>query len=505
MDCKCPESPHIAPSTYSPIRNGMATPSLPSLDLPVLETVPEVDPASLVVQPLPTADGAVVEAVSAALLSPTSMTVPSPPIGTAVDLMDTPSIRVLETPEIRPISPPPPPIPAESASAVGAPVAPPPSSSSRGLSRGQGSAVWSARLAARAKEKEVHEKGKERDLRGTDASNYASLGLGIHVKGESAGTFRDRTVNNESTVVGALVEVKDELKHHTAEHAEQYDMTLRELADTAAVAKLADDTAKQAAATAAVAARALPPITDAINRSLKTLQITTSALQSHSTAIQSHSQAIIGVQQEVVGVRDGLQDLRMDVADLQRHISTTTTAPRSAVPVTSPGNPSLIRQQPPTNITSPAKRSRGNNGRQINRTMGSRAAPIVIQDSLTAAPVQCPPLSDTPSHSVIFTVSRLDQDAVEASRRVAGAIPGVGTQAIAEVVHTTVCGSALVRFRSKDAAKAFVQLLRHRDAMTQLGATAAFALLPPSPQQISPLDNALNNVHDILSNPVQGN
>ncbi|SJL10995.1 uncharacterized protein ARMOST_14393 [Armillaria ostoyae] len=420
------------------------------------------------------------------------------------DSVDTPPIGVLDPSELRPMSPPPP-VAAESVSVVTNPVVTPPSSSSRGLSRGQGSAVWSARLAARAKEKEVREKGKERDLRGTDASNYASLGLGIHVKGESAGAFRDRTINNESTIVGALVELKDELKHHTAGHAEQYDMTLRGLADTAAVAKLADDTAKQAAATAAVAARALPPLTDAINRSLKTLQITTSALQSHSTAIQSHSQAIVDVRQEVVGVRSGLQDLRTDMADLQRHISTTTTAPMSAVPVTSLGNPSLIRQQPPTNITSPAKRSRGNNGRQNNRSTGSRAAPIVVQDSLMAAPVECPPLSDAPGHSVIFTVSRLDQDAVEACRRVAGAIPGVGMQAIAEVTYTTVRGSALVRFRSQGAATAFVQLLRHRDAVTQLGATAGFALLPPSPQQFSPTDNALNNVRDILSNPVQGN
>ncbi len=60
---------------------------------------------------------------------------------------------------------------------------------------------------------------------------------------------------------------------------------------TAAVAKLADNTVKQAAATAVMAARALCPITNAINHSLKTLQIITSALQSYYTAIQSHSQS----------------------------------------------------------------------------------------------------------------------------------------------------------------------------------------------------------------------
>lgn len=482
----------------------MTTPLPAVLDLPALETVPEVDPASLVVQPLPATDDAVVEAVSAAL-SPTRSTAPSAAIGSSVDFVEPPPKRVVDTSDLRAMSPPPPPVSAESDPGGATPIMTPPSSSSRGLSRGQGSAVWSARLAARAKEKEVREKGKERDLRGTDASNYASLGLGIHIKGESAGAFRDRTINNESTIVGTLVEVKDELKHHAAEHAEQYDMSLRGLADTAAVAKLAEDTAKQAAATASMATRALPPLTDAINRSLKTLQITTSALQSHSTAIQSHSQAIVDVRQEVVGVRDGLQDLQTHVVDLQRHISTTTAAPMSTVPVMSPGNPSLIRQQPPTNASSPAKRSRGNNGRQNNRSAGSRGAPIVVQDSLTTAPVQCPPLSDAPSHSVIFTVSRLDQDAVEASRRVAGAIPGVGMHAIAEASHTTVRGSALVRFRSQGAATAFVQLLRHRDAVSQLGATAGFALLPPSPLQFSPTDNALNNVRDILSNPVQGN
>lgn len=324
------------------------------------------------------------------------------------------------------------------------------------------------------------------------------------MKGESAGAFRDRTVNNESSIVGTLVKVKDELKHHTAEHAEQYDMTLRGLADTATMAKLADEAAKRAAATAATAARALPPLTDAINRSLKTLQITTSALQSHFTAIQSHSQAILDVRQDVIGVRGGLQELRTNVEDLQRHISRPPSTMSSA-PVTSPGNPSLIRQQLPTNASPPAKRSRGNNGRQNNRTSGSRSAPIVVQDTVAAVPVQCPPLSDNPSQSVIFTISRLDQDAVEASRRVAGAIPGVGVQAILDVSYTTVRGSALVRFRSVNAATAFVQLLQHRGTVTQLGATAAYALFTPSSQQLSSTDNAIASVIDILSNSVQGN
>ncbi|PBK94114.1 hypothetical protein ARMGADRAFT_1079594 [Armillaria gallica] len=296
---------------------GLATPLPPDLDLPVLETAPDVDPTSLVVQLLLTTDDAVMQAVSAALLSPSLMAVPPAAIRPVVDLVDTPSIGVLNSSELRLMTPPPPPAPAELGTVVTDPVAAPPLSSSRGLSRGQGSAVWSTHLAARAKEKEICDKGKERDVRGTDASNYASLGLGIHIKGESAGAFRDRTVNNKSTVVGALVKIKDELKHHIAEHMEQYNMTLQGLADTAVVAKLVDDTAKQVAVTAAMAAHALPPLTDAINRSLKTLQITTSALQSHSMAIQSHSQAIVNVRQEVVGVRDSLQDLQTDVVDLQ--------------------------------------------------------------------------------------------------------------------------------------------------------------------------------------------
>ncbi len=268
------------------------------------------------------------------------------------------------------------------------------------------------------------------------------------------------------------------------------------------MAKLADDTAKQAAVTAAIAACALPPLTNAINRSLKMLQITTSELQSYSTAIQSHSQAILDVCQEVVGVRGSLQDVQTNFEDLQQHISMLMTPSMSTVPVMRPGNPSLIHQQPPTNVTSSTKHSHGNNGHQNNHSTGSCIAPIIIQDSLSMAPVQCPPLSDVPSQSVIFTVSHLDQDVVEASRHVAGAIPGVGMEAIAEVSYMTVHGSALVRFRSQSAVMAFVQLLHHHDAVTQLGASTGFALFTLSPQQISPVNNALNNVHDILSNPV---
>ncbi len=222
----------------------LATPLSLDWDLPVLEKVPDVDLASLVVQPLLTSDDTVVEAVSAALLvllhgaahrklttglylrlSPTLMAAPSAIVTTVLDLMDTPPIGVLDNPGIPVMNSVTPLVPTESDSVVTTPAMAPPSSSSGSLSRGQGSAVWSAPLAARA-EKEVCEKSKERDVRGSDASNYAALGMGIHVKGESAGAFRDQTVNNESTIVGALVKVKDELKHHTGEHAEQYDMTL---------------------------------------------------------------------------------------------------------------------------------------------------------------------------------------------------------------------------------------------------------------------------------------
>ncbi len=67
----------------------------------------------------------------------------------------------------------------------------PPSTSTRGLSKSQGSQVWKDRLAAHAREKDATEKGKARDPKGSDLSNYKSLGLRLPTKGESVAAHRE--------------------------------------------------------------------------------------------------------------------------------------------------------------------------------------------------------------------------------------------------------------------------------------------------------------------------
>ncbi len=191
---------------------------------------------------------------------------------------------------------------------------------------------------------------------------------------------------------------------------------------------------------------------------------------------------------------------------MQTQITLLSNPPSLPVPVVVAGNNSLIRNQHPSNSLPAPKRPRGNGGRLGNqgRGAGSRAAPIVVQDSAASSPVVCPPLSDSQSQTVVFTVTRMDQDPIETSRQVAAAITGVGVGAIAHARLTTVAGTALLQFRSLPTATAFVHLLRNRDSVTALGASAGFAAYTPSNQTTLP-DNGLNNVLNILSHPIQGN
>ncbi|KAK0462351.1 uncharacterized protein EV420DRAFT_1734549 [Desarmillaria tabescens] len=76
----------------------------------------------------------------------------------------------------------------------------PPSTSTRGLPKSQGLQVWKDHLAARVREKDLAEKGKTWDPKGSDQSNYESLRLHLPTKGESVAAHQERMAANEGSL-----------------------------------------------------------------------------------------------------------------------------------------------------------------------------------------------------------------------------------------------------------------------------------------------------------------
>ncbi|KAK0478005.1 hypothetical protein EDD18DRAFT_1365149 [Armillaria luteobubalina] len=365
------ETPNRMPSNMDP------DPTL--MGLPALEPVPNFDLGIITVDPLPDAK-LVREQTTAKIEDRTSSSVVlhTQPAPMLIPMASPPTVNVEMSTSL-------PSLPASNAIIdQGLP-----SMSTQGLSRSQASQVLKDHLAAHAREKDLAEKGKVHDMKGSNQSNYDSLGLQLPVKGETVATHCERMSENEGSLVGAVVDVRDRFGEHATKHTESHELVLQGLSDLGVMVQQTLDVVH-------TMAKVVAPLMDAVNHTMGAVQTTAGAMNSHTLTLQSHSMAIQSMRSGIQDIDVGLTAIHNSINRMQTQISALSNPSPSPTPVLLAGNSSLICTQHPSNVLPLPKCPHGNGAHSGNH---GRASNLIV----------CPPLADTQSQMVmcLVTVQRL--------------------------------------------------------------------------------------------------
>ncbi|KAF9000564.1 hypothetical protein BDZ89DRAFT_695398 [Hymenopellis radicata] len=302
--------------------------------------------------------------------------------------------------------------------------------------------------------------GKGRDMAGSSAETYTSLGLQPTVIGETAAAFRTRMTANQDVFATAMLDCQTLIKTAIEQSKETKDFLTRGLGDARQM---------QTAATTATShlAEVVSKTNAALNQSFDTLDAII-----ERQGIQSGD--IDGLRNERDRATQEMQGLLARIASLE---------------VAAPRTPPVLPHPRPVfdSSPSPSKRGRGRNNTRIFNT--THVGPTGGQVPMTA-----PAASAVPTLAVLFSITRVDQDGPTMVRRVADMAPGLSAGAIASTRATTSPGVFVVRFRTQVAASAFVNAVSGSGGAAQSGISVQFAV-------------AADSFDDLFSSPLpsQGN